>query len=643
MTASLRPHIPALCAPNSSLLVTKMIFGSTSIGPTYPRAFSPQPSFFVRYSRWICSSASCRWASHRRYTSCQRSIGDGHCGSPLISPITISESLPTRPSANSQMPSVSSPPSLPYRPSLTSQQALDFAVQAATNLHLDDEASGCEQDCVNAIFEDIISAPIRTVSHIPRSVCPLLAEILASELHQAANGNIWASIRLFMLPKATLGLPTKRNRSRSFSASSTIRTQLLQWQAGNISQLWCTVTSQLRKHQSSAPMTSVQSSNLKRALHKGREGHYGKAIQALQSHGIALPSNANALADLQKRHSQGTLPTPMPHQPIPFIASPEMVRTCLLNFPKDSSPGSSSLRIQHLTEPILNCSAPASQDCLLELTRWLNHLLSGKGNPLLAPWLCGAPLTALHKKDQRGFRPIAVGEVLRRLASKLCCLYIKGDLPQFFLPYGQLGVGTRGGLEAAIHATRLNIERFKDSPDMCLLKIDFQNAFNECSRQVILDQIASHFSELFAWTQWCYGCASELQFGPHRILSTSGVQQGDPMGPLLFSLAYATYLMILELARPPQMMVPTSCGTWMTVQSSGSGIKWSASTIKSSSKDQAMASISTLPNASFTGHLGIQHFPPLIHPLFDSKMGYLFLDLQSGARTAFSPALLPRQ
>ena len=72
---------------------------------------------------------------------------------------------------------------------------------------------------------------------------------------------------------------------------------------------------------------------------------------------------------------------------------------------------------------------------------------------------------------------------------------------------------------------------------MCLLKIDFQNAFNECSRQVILDQIASHFSELFAWTQWCYGCASELQFGPHRILSTSRVQQGDPMGPLLFSLA----------------------------------------------------------------------------------------------------------
>ena len=127
--------------------------------------------------------------------------------------------------------------------------------------------------------------------------------------------------------------------------------------------------------------------------------------------------------------------------------------------------------MEHLTEPILNCSAPAFQDCLMELTRWLNHLLSGKGNPLLAPWLCSAPLTALHKKDQRGFQHIAVGEVLLRLASKLCCQYVKSDLTQFF-PYEQLGMGIKGGLEVAIHATRLNIERFQDSPDMCLLKIN---------------------------------------------------------------------------------------------------------------------------------------------------------------------------
>ena len=37
--------------------------------------------------------------------------------------------------------------------------------------------------------------------------------------------------------------------------------------------------------------------------------------------------------------------------------------------------------------------------------------------------------------------------------------------------------------------------------------------------------------------QWCYGVSSHLAFGAHLVDSQSGVQQGDPLGLLLFSLA----------------------------------------------------------------------------------------------------------
>jgi len=80
----------------------------------------------------------------------------------------------------------------------------------------------------------------------------------------------------------------------------------------------------------------------------------------------------------------------------------------------------------------------------------MNYLLSSKAPPCLAPWLCGAPLTALLKKGG-GVRPIAVGEVLRCLASRLCCL---PSLPNVFLSYGQVGVGIPGDLESAIHIVR---------------------------------------------------------------------------------------------------------------------------------------------------------------------------------------------
>ena len=64
----------------------------------------------------------------------------------------------------------------------------------------------------------------------------------------------------------------------------------------------------------------------------------------------------------------------------------------------------------------------------------MSHLISGKLDRNVSPWLSGAPITALYKKSG-GVRPIAVGDVLRRLASRLCCYAMKSRLPAVFLPY----------------------------------------------------------------------------------------------------------------------------------------------------------------------------------------------------------------
>ena len=87
---------------------------------------------------------------------------------------------------------------------------------------------------------------------------------------------------------------------------------------------------------------------------------------------------------------------------------------------------------------IAGSTAPAARDCLLSLTCLMNHLLSGKAPSCLSPWLCGAPLTALLKKGG-GVRPIAVGEVIRRLASRLFCLAVRPSLPSVFYPLRSSG------------------------------------------------------------------------------------------------------------------------------------------------------------------------------------------------------------
>ena len=72
--------------------------------------------------------------------------------------------------------------------------------------------------------------------------------------------------------------------------------------------------------------------------------------------------------------------------------------------------------------------------------------------------------------------------------------------------------------------------------DFAVLKIDLHNAFNRVSRQAVLNACALHIPELLPWSQWCYGQHPALWHSLGTISSEIGVQQGDPLGPLLFCL-----------------------------------------------------------------------------------------------------------
>ena len=101
--------------------------------------------------------------------------------------------------------------------------------------------------------------------------------------------------------------------------------------------------------------------------------------------------------------------------------------------------------------------------------------------------------------------------------------------------------GVPGGLEAAAHSLSHYISQHGSDPDVCCLKIEITNAFSNCDQASFLCRLHIVLPELYAWVVWCYCSESELRFGKHYLKSAAGVQQGDPLGPLLFSL------IILEL------------------------------------------------------------------------------------------------
>jgi hypothetical protein len=107
----------------------------------------------------------------------------------------------------------------------------------------------------------------------------------------------------------------------------------------------------------------------------------------------------------------------------------------------------------------------------------------------------------------------------------------------------QVGVGVKGGAEAAVHATRRYIDSIRDSPDRAIVKLDFKNAFNCLRRDCMLEAVLQWIPELYAFCHNAYSGHPVIMFNDTAIESATGAQQGDPLGPLLFSITLHPILM----------------------------------------------------------------------------------------------------
>jgi hypothetical protein len=209
------------------------------------------------------------------------------------------------------------------------------------------------------------------------------------------------------------------------------------------------------------------------------------------------------------------------------------VKKAINSFPCGSAAGIDGFRPQFLKDMISVSAGEAGQRALSSITLLCNFLLSGKIINEMCPFIFGASLCALKKKDG-GIRPIAIGNIFRRLAAKIGCYKLQSDLHSYLTP-NQLGVATKLGCESCIHSVRTYVHN-PENVGKILLKIDFSNAFNSIERDSMLQQVKDKTPSLFPFLNQCYREPSHLFFGNYIIPSVVGCQQGDPCGPMAFSL-----------------------------------------------------------------------------------------------------------
>ena len=208
-----------------------------------------------------------------------------------------------------------------------------------------------------------------------------------------------------------------------------------------------------------------------------------------------------------------------------------------------SSGGPDNLRPQHLKDMLSSESVLPGQSRLLSsLAAFSSLVIEGKTPTSVRPFFFGARLIALEKSNG-GIRPIAVGCTLRRLVAKIACSSVSKEMSDYLSPC-QIGFGVKGGIEAAVHAAQLFLSKLPSED--AFIKLDIKNAFNSIRRDKMLAAVLSICPALYPLIYSSYLSPSSLFWGNETIDSAEGVQQGDPLGPLLFCLLLHSFMQRLN-------------------------------------------------------------------------------------------------
>ena len=263
------------------------------------------------------------------------------------------------------------------------------------------------------------------------------------------------------------------------------------------------------------------------ALRAVNEGALGKAARVLAEKTFSLPPDV--VGALQALHPTADCPA-IPPNPLPpgDDFTPEEVLACLRKFPPGSAGGTSGLMAAHLPAS----PTAAYSRAIDSIARLSSDFAWGRLSAEAVAILASARLIPIGKKGN-GVRPIAVGELIRRIAGKVLVARYQATVTTELAPY-QVGVGSRLGAESIIHKSRAWISQAP--PDHVLLQLDFKNAYNTLSREQILKAVAKHCPSFLPYAISCYGNPATLFASGFTIASEEGEHQGCPCGPLFFAV-----------------------------------------------------------------------------------------------------------
>ncbi|KAA8490232.1 Retrotransposable element [Porphyridium purpureum] len=365
----------------------------------------------------------------------------------------------------------------------------------------------------------VLGLRVRTWKRVPAKFAPDVAlefSSMLTELAEAASeaAQVRALGKLWVFPTLVLCLPMERQSTRA--RARYLATRLKMWRSDALEPLLDSVPVVDGQHLRPIPPEAVEH----RIVQHVRANHIGAAARLVESAGVHDVTDS-VLARLRELHPEAgarsgshdaALVAPVESVSIDQLQcmrvpwDAQAVRKSILAIPHTSGCGPSRWSIGVLQQVI---RTPVAGDTALGAVALAFKRIASVGlHPQAGALWSHARLIPLKKKDG-GVRPIAVGELLRRVLGKLVLAHLGSDAAESLRP---------------------------DHPGTAVLLVDIANAFNCVDRPTLMRIVQGRFPALWPLVRSTYAHPAPLRVGAHVLASACGVQQGDPLGPLLFSL-----------------------------------------------------------------------------------------------------------
>ena len=278
--------------------------------------------------------------------------------------------------------------------------------------------------------------------------------------------------------------------------------------------------------------------NLAKAQRLAEAGNISRAIQALAPIGTAAPfalSDVSALyppaVGTQNAHNTpssaalATGPSYLRGRSTPNDTWDDKVWAAVRAVRPESQPGPSGLRAEHL-----KLAAAKGGAIVAAFATLIDHAVAGR---VTGPFLTDSVLGMLPKTPGK-FRPIGIGDIVRRIAGRLVARDLAARLRPALEAQAQLALSPAG--------TTLAHLRVRDAADQrrYILQMDIRNAFNAVHRHAVMTAIPAD-DHAFPLVHALYSEPNALNIPAleHRFVQSRGVVQGCPLAGHLFAAAIA--------------------------------------------------------------------------------------------------------